>query len=225
MSKLIECSNIDFYYKNKHNKTEILKNLDLSINKSQSIAILGKSGCGKSTLLNIIAGFSKPNNGSVLIKNNNIYDMSEKYRTNLRSNTLGFVYQANHLLKDFNVIDNVAMPLLIKDKNKKLSIEKAKEILKKIELDHRFYNKPGELSGGERQKVALARAIINNPECIIADEPTGNLDERSSALILSLLLELTREYKSSILIVTHDISIAKKMDKIAVLEKKKLKFL
>lgn len=226
MNKLIECRNINFHYNDyKNHKNEILKNTELVINSSESIAILGNSGCGKSTLLNIIAGFNSPTKGDIFIKNKNIYAMNEKSRTKLRLETLGFVYQTHNLLKDFNVIDNVVMPLLIKGENIKTATKKATKILKRIELGNKIYNKIGELSGGERQKVSLARAIINKPECVIADEPTGNLDEKSSALVLSLLLELIKEYNTSLLVVTHDNFIAKEMDKTAILEKKKLKFI
>lgn len=223
MSKIVECNNINFYYKN--NKTAVLKDIKLTINSSESIAILGKSGCGKSTLLNIIAGFNKPNSGNVLIANKDIYAINESARTKLRANNLGFVYQANYLLKDFSIIDNVIMPLLIQGENKKIAIEKAKDILNKIELSHRFYSKPGEISGGERQKAAIARAIINKPKCIIADEPTGSVDEKSSNIILSMLLELSKKQNSAIIIVTHDTDIAKEMDRTAILENKEINFI
>ena len=222
MSNLIECRALEFSYGDGANKTHVLSNIDFSMKSGESVAILGQSGCGKSTLLNLIAGLDKPTSGEVWINNTNICSLNENARTKLRANTFGFVYQFHHLLRDFSALDNVALPLLIKGDDKKRALLNAEHLLTKIGLEHRLQHKPGELSGGERQRVAIARAMITKPACIIADEPSGNLDEHSASEALSLLLELRKEEQSSILIVTHDQTIANKMDRILTLSSKAL---
>ncbi|MGE4594523.1 MAG: ABC transporter ATP-binding protein [Gammaproteobacteria bacterium] len=222
MSNLIECRALEFSYGDGANKTHVLSNIDFSMKSGESVAILGRSGCGKSTLLNLIAGLDKPTSGEVWINNTNICSLNENARTKLRANTFGFVYQFHHLLRDFSALDNVALPLLIKGDDKKRALLNAERLLTEIGLEHRLQHKPGELSGGERQRVAIARAMITKPACIIADEPSGNLDEHSASEALSLLLELRKEEQSSILIVTHDQTIANKMDRILTLSSKAL---
>jgi len=222
MSNLIECRALEFSYGDGANKTHVLSNIDFSMKSGESVAILGQSGCGKSTLLNLIAGLDKPTSGEVWINNTNICSLNENARTKLRANTFGFVYQFHHLLRDFSALDNVALPLLIKGDDKKRALLNAERLLTKIGLEHRLQHKPGELSGGERQRVAIARAMITKPACLIADEPSGNLDEHSASEALSLLLELRKEEQSSILIVTHDQTIANKMDRILTLSSKAL---
>jgi lipoprotein-releasing system ATP-binding protein len=222
MSNLIECRALEFSYGDGANKTHVLSNIDFSMKSGESVAILGQSGCGKSTLLNLIAGLDKPTSGEVWINNTNICSLNENARTKLRANTFGFVYQFHHLLRDFSALDNVALPLLIKGDDKKRALLNAEHLLTKIGLEHRLQHKPGELSGGERQRVAIARAMITKPACLIADEPSGNLDEHSASEALSLLLELRKEEQSSILIVTHDQTIANKMDRILTLSSKAL---
>ena len=189
----------------------------------ESVAIIGQSGCGKSTFLNLIAGLDTPTSGDVLISDTNLYSLNENSRTKLRANTFGFVYQFHHLLRDFSALDNVALPLLIRGDDKKEALESAEHLLKKIGLEHRLHHNPSELSGGERQRVAIARAMITKPACLIADEPTGNLDAYSASEALSLLLELREEEQSSLLIVTHDQEIANNMDRILTLDNQTLK--
>jgi lipoprotein-releasing system ATP-binding protein len=189
----------------------------------ESVAILGQSGCGKSTFLNLIAGLDTPTSGKVLINNTNLYSLNENSKTKLRANTFGFVYQFHHLLRDFSALNNVALPLLIRGDDKKEALESAEHLLKKIGLEHRLHHNPSELSGGERQRVAIARAMITKPACLIADEPTGNLDAYSASEALSLLLELREEEQSSLLIVTHDQEIANNMDRILTLDNQTLK--
>ena len=201
----------------------MLDSIDFSLQSGESVAILGQSGCGKSTLLNLIAGLDTPTSGEVLINNANLYSLNENARTKLRANTFGFVYQFHHLLRDFSALDNVALPLLIRGDSKKDALQSAEHLLIKIGLEHRLQHKPGALSGGERQRVAIARAMIAKPSCLIADEPTGNLDAYSASETLSLLLELREEEKSSLLIVTHDQAIANKMDRILTLSNLTLK--
>lgn len=223
MSNLVECRALGFSYGDDASKTQVLDNIDFSLKAGESVAILGQSGCGKSTLLNLIAGLDTPTSGKVLINNTNLHSLSENARTGLRANTFGFVYQFHHLLRDFSALNNVALPLLIRGDDKKDALQSAERLLTKIGLEHRLQHKPGELSGGERQRVAIARAIITKPACLIADEPTGNLDAYSASETLSLLLELNEERQSSLLIVTHDQTIANKMNRILTLSNLTLK--
>ncbi len=153
-------------------------------------SIVGQSGCGKSTLLNLMAGLDSPSAGEVLINNINISNLKERQRTELRAKNLGFVYQFHHLLKDFSAIYNTALPLLINDVDKNEALKKAENILKNVGLENRITHKPSELSGGERQRVAIARAMITEPACLLADEPTGNLDEKNARDVLDLIIEL-----------------------------------
>ena len=223
MSNLIECRSLGFSYGDDTSKTLVLSNINFSMQYGESVAILGQSGCGKSTLLNLIGGLDTPISGEVLINNDNIHSLNENARTELRARTFGFVYQFHHLLRDFSALDNVTLPLLIRGDDKKIALQSSEKLLKDIGLEHRLQHKPSELSGGERQRVAIARAMITKPACLIADEPTGNLDAHSSAEVLSLLLELRDEEGSSLLIVTHDQTIANKMDKVLTLNNRTLK--
>ena len=190
MSNIIECRSLSFSYIDGNNQTSVLNNLNFEVELGDSIAILGQSGCGKSTLLNLIAGLDSPSEGDVLINNTNIAKLNEKDRTELRSNNFGFVYQFHHLLNDFSSIYNVALPLLIRGDNKESAILNSKKILTKVGLDNRLNHNPSELSGGERQRVAIARAMVTEPACILADEPTGNLDAKNAKDVLELILEL-----------------------------------
>ena len=213
MSNILECRSLSFNYGDGNSKTSVLKNLDFRVKTEERIAIIGQSGCGKSTLLNLLAGLDMPSQGEVLIDNKNIANMKERQRTELRAKNLGFVYQFHHLLKDFSAIYNTALPLLINDFNKNEALTKAEIILKKVGLESRTNHKPSELSGGERQRVAIARAMITEPACLLADEPTGNLDERNAKDILDLIIELNSNQHTALLIVTHDLSIANKMSR------------
>jgi len=196
----------------------ILNNLNFEIYEGESVAILGQSGCGKSTLLNLLGGIDTPSTGEVIINNTSLSTLDEESVTNLRSSQLGFVYQFHHLLKDFSALENIAMPLLIESFDKKIAFEKATKIVQKIGLEHRTNHLPSELSGGERQRVAIARAIIKNPNCLLADEPTGNLDAINALSVLDLLISLNQKQNSSLVIVTHDEIIAKKMHRVLILE-------
>ena len=213
MSNILECRSLSFNYGDGNSKTSVLKNLDFRVKTEERIAIIGQSGCGKSTLLNLLAGLDMPSEGEVLIDNKNIANMKERQRTELRAKNLGFVYQFHHLLKDFSAIYNTALPLLINDFDKNEALTKAENILKKVGLESRTNHKPSELSGGERQRVAIARAMITEPACLLADEPTGNLDERNAKDILDLIIELNSNQHTALLIVTHDLSIAEKMSR------------
>ena len=222
MNNIIECHSLCFSYSEGSNQTSILSNLRLDVKSGESIAILGPSGCGKSTLLNLIAGLDTPSSGDVLINNSNITKLNEQDRTELRANTFGFVYQFHHLLNDFSSVYNVAMPLLIKGVDKESAIAQSEKLLTRVGLENRLNHKPSELSGGERQRVAIARAMVVEPDCLLADEPTGNLDAKNAKGVLELILELDENNTSSLVIVTHDQDIAKKMNRTLTLSNQQL---
>jgi len=222
MNNIIECRSLCFSYTEGSNQTSILSNLRLDVKSGESIAILGPSGCGKSTLLNLIAGLDTPSSGDVLINNSNITKLNEQDRTELRANTFGFVYQFHHLLNDFSSVYNVAMPLLIKGVDKESAIAQSEKLLTRVGLENRLNHKPSELSGGERQRVAIARAMVVEPDCLLADEPTGNLDAKNAQDVLELILELDENNTSSLVIVTHDQDIAKKMNRTLTLSNQQL---
>ena len=213
MSNIVECRSLGFNYGKGNSKTSVLKNLNFQITSNEKIAIIGQSGCGKSTLLNLLAGLDIPSEGEVLIDNTNISTLPEHKRTELRARNLGFVYQFHHLLKDFSSIYNTALPPLISGVDTNQAMAKAQEILKKVGLENRTNHKPSELSGGERQRVAIARAMITEPACLMADEPTGNLDATNAREVLDLIIELNKNRDTALLIVMHDLSIANKMEK------------
>ncbi len=213
MSNIVECQSLGFNYGTGNTKTSVLKNLDFRVEANEKIAIIGQSGCGKSTLLNLLAGLDMPSEGEVLINNINISRLKEHQRTELRAQNLGFVYQFHHLLKDFSAIYNTALPLLINDMDQNEALSKAENILKKVGLENRTHHKPSELSGGERQRVAIARAMISEPACLLADEPTGNLDEKNARDVLDLIIELNNNQNTALLVVTHDLTIAGKMSR------------
>jgi lipoprotein-releasing system ATP-binding protein len=222
MNNIIECRSLCFSYTEGSNQTSILSNLRLDVKSGESIAILGPSGCGKSTLLNLIAGLDTPSSGDVLINNSNITKLNEQDRTELRANTFGFVYQFHHLLNDFSSVYNVAMPLLIKGVDKESAVAQSEKLLTRVGLENRLNHKPSELSGGERQRVAISRAMIVEPDCLLADEPTGNLDAKNAKDVLELILELDENNTSSLVIVTHDQDIAKKMNRTLTLSNQQL---
>ena len=222
MNNIIECRSLCFSYIEGDNQTSILSNLMLDVKSGESIAILGPSGCGKSTLLNLIAGLDTPSSGDVLINNSDITKLNEQDRTELRANTFGFVYQFHHLLNDFSSVYNVAMPLLIKGVDKEGAIAQSEKLLTKVGLENRLSHKPSELSGGERQRVAIARAMVVEPDCLLADEPTGNLDSKNAKDVLELILELNENDTSSLVIVTHDQDIANKMNRTLTLSNQQL---
>jgi len=201
----------------------VLNNLSFEINASERVAILGNSGSGKSTLLHIIAGLDDPSKGNVFFNNDLITKLSDNNKSILRNKHIGFVYQSHHLLKDFSAIENVMMPLIIRRNDSLKDFNQAKKILKKLGLGSRLNHFPHQLSGGERQRVAIARAIVTSPDIILADEPTGNLDHKNANIVFESFLELTEEFKTAIVLVTHDQSLARKMNKIYHLSSGKLK--
>ena len=201
---IMKLENIDKFYMETGNKLHILKELNLDINKGDFISILGKSGSGKSTLLNIMGLLDKIDAGKIWIDNKEVSSLSENEKNEIKNNFLGFVFQFHYLMSEFTALENVMIPALLKKyKSKKEIEEHAKELLKIVGLEERFNHKPNQLSGGEKQRVAIARAMINRPSLILADEPTGNLDEDTSELIFSIFKKINKEYGQTIVVVTH----------------------
>lgn len=201
----------------------VLNDLNLQLNKSENIAISGVSGSGKSTLLHLMAGLDYPNSGSVHLNNENIGNLSQNDLSIMRNQLIGFIYQSHHLLPDFSALENVVMPLLIRGGKYQNNHNKAIKILKKLGLSNRLDHYPHQLSGGERQRVAIGRALINEPQIILADEPTGNLDRSNAKVVFDLFINLAKEYGSTIVLVTHDPELARKMKKIYHLSAGKLR--
>ena len=208
-NKVIELKNVNKIYKTKAEEIHILKNINLSFSKGNFVSIQGKSGSGKTTLLNILGLLDVPTNGDMLIDDKLINYKDEKIKNRIRNEKMGFVFQFHYLLNEFTALENVMMPALINKKfNKKEVREKAMELLKLVGLSERVKHKPLELSGGEKQRVAIARSMINDPEIILADEPTGNLDTETSLVINNLFKKINEEKKQSIIIVTHSLELA-----------------
>ena len=202
---------------------EVLSGVDLEVHPAERLAIIGTSGSGKTTLLQIMGGLDEPTSGEVYVGGKSIAHSSEVEKGELRNRYIGFVYQFHHLLPEFTAQENVAMPLLIRRVAREEALKKSADLLARVGLDQRLGHKPGELSGGERQRAAVARALITRPQLVLADEPTGNLDAGNGAHVLSLMLELNKELETSLVIVTHDHSIAQKMERILVLDDGRLK--
>lgn len=197
---------------------EVLRSITLQINAGEMVAIVGPSGSGKSTLLHLLGGLDRPTSGTVRINDIDIAELSETAKGELRNKYLGFVYQFHHLLPEFTALENVALPLLIGGASPAVAKDRARMILAKVGLGPREQHRPAELSGGERQRVALARALVTKPKCVLADEPTGNLDHKTAEKIYDLIVALNAELRTALVIVTHDLNVANRMNRVLTLQ-------
>ena len=205
---VIEVKDVFKTFKDGELRVDVLKGVNFNVKEGESVAILGRSGSGKSTLLQLLAGLDSYDSGDVMVLGKSIKKLNIAQQSDFRNKNMGFVYQFHHLLPDFKAIENVALPLIIGGEKEKKAKELAEQLLEKIGLKDRLYHIPNQLSGGEKQRVSVARALVSKPKCILADEPTGNLDKETADVILNLFLELSKEYNSAIVIVTHDKDLA-----------------
>lgn len=215
---LLSCQNITKFYQEGTQQTEVLKQVSFSMQPSELVAIVGSSGSGKSTLLHTLGGLDQPSSGEVFIKGQSLQQMTPNALAKLRNQYLGFVYQFHHLMADFTALENVMMPMLIGQQNKTEAQDRAEQILSAVGLQHRISHRPSALSGGERQRVAIARALVNNPALVLADEPTGNLDHKTTESIFELIQQLNQEKQIAFLLVTHDLNLAEKLNRRLIMQ-------
>lgn len=214
MTDLLHCSGLSKTYQDGDNQVNVLSSVDFSIAAGEMVAIVGASGSGKSTLLHILGGLEQPSAGDLSFNDQDMTSWSSEQLSNWRNGNLGFVYQFHHLLPEFSALENVAMPRLIAGQKPKLARQAAETLLKRVGLEHRLSHRPAQLSGGERQRVAIARAFVNNPDIVLADEPTGNLDGEAATGIYQLMLELNKEKGTAFIVVTHDTSLAEQLHRV-----------
>lgn len=219
---VLQCDDISKIYVDGDNRVEVLKNLNFTAKKGERIAIVGASGSGKTTLLQILGGLDAPTSGTFQVNGQDINAMSERQKAKFRNQNLGFIYQFHHLLPEFNALENVTMPLLIRGLSVKQANAKAMTIIERVGLNHRVDHRIGELSGGERQRIAIARALVTDPSCVLADEPTGNLDQDTADQVFNLMNELNEELQTTFIMVTHNQQLAAAHDRVLVLSKGQL---
>jgi len=219
---VLSCRSLQKSFHDGDIQVDVLTGVDLGVMKGDRIAIVGSSGSGKSTLLHLLGGLDVPSKGEIRILNQEFSSLNETERGLLRNRSMGFVYQFHHLLPEFTALENVALPLFIRDNNVKHAEKTATDLLTRVGLGKRLLHKPGEMSGGERQRAAIARALVTQPQCILADEPTGNLDEHTAEQVFDIILELNKDFGTSLIMVTHNLKLAHKMDKIYELHEGKL---
>lgn len=217
MTELLRCEKISKFYDEGEQKVQVLKNVSFSMNRGELVAIVGSSGSGKSTLLHTLGGLDQPTSGEVWIKGQSLQTLNADKLALLRNQNLGFVYQFHHLMADFSALENVMMPMLIGKQNKSEAAARAEKMLQAVGLSHRMTHRPSALSGGERQRVAIARALVNNPALVLADEPTGNLDQKTTESIFELIQQLNQEQNIAFLLVTHDLNLANKLSRSLVM--------
>lgn len=210
---VLTCANLTKTFKQGAYEVPVLKGISLNVNKGETIAIVGASGSGKSTLLHILGGLDAPTAGEVTLLDQRMDKLSAVAQGNLRNRALGFIYQFHHLLPEFSALENVAMPLAIRGVETRAAKAEAEQMLNDVGLSHRLIHKPGELSGGERQRVAVARALVTRPACVLADEPTGNLDRGTADQVFELIMTLNAKYQTALVMVTHDPQLALKMQR------------
>ena len=220
---VLMCQGLGMTYAEGTLRTPVFNGLDLAVRKGETVAILGASGAGKSTLLHLLGGLDRPTAGEVFVAGQQMSALSDKARGTLRNRALGFVYQFHHLLPEFTAVENVMLPVLLSGADVGEGRKRASALLEAVGLSHRLQHKPGELSGGERQRAAVARALVNNPACVLGDEPTGNLDEKTAATVFDLMLGLNREQGTSLVLVTHDRRLARRLDRVMELHEGKLR--
>ncbi|MGY1424626.1 lipoprotein-releasing ABC transporter ATP-binding protein LolD [Lysobacter sp. A289] len=220
---VLGCTNLGMVYAEGKMRTPVFDGLRLDVHEGETVAIVGASGAGKSTLLHLLGGLDTPSTGEVFVGGQKMSTLSDTARGQLRNRALGFVYQFHHLLPEFTAMENVMLPVLLGGARIPDAEQRAQALLEAVGLGHRLQHKPGELSGGERQRAAVARALVNQPACVLGDEPTGNLDEKTAGVVFDQMLELNREHRTSLVVVTHDRRLARRLDRVLELHQGKLR--